>query len=91
MSPFGDRGKVVPKICGEIQGDLPCLFGVLRDQIIDAHHGVADEMRAHLEYVDAGALAGVFLSLLDHLIYLVGQEEDEHEKHSQRCPEYDQQ
>ena len=81
----GHGGEVLAQVGGEIHDDLLGLLRVLTAEAIDARHGVVDEVRAHLQHHDAGALVGDFLllggdfSLVAQIpLSLIGQNETVH-------------
>ena len=68
-----DGGEVFPKVGREVQCDLFRLFRVLIAKVIDAHHRVVDEMRAHLQHHNARFLVGDLL-LSTHIFLHVVRE-----------------
>ena len=76
----GNGGEVLAKIGGEIQRDLLSLLGILGAEIVDAHHGIVDEVGSHLQHHDAGALMGDFPLLAHILLDLVEKDDAEHGK-----------
>ena len=64
----GDCGEVLAQIGGEVQRDLLGFVRVLFTEVVDTHHRVIDEVRAHLQHHDAGVLVGD-LTLLTKMLY----------------------
>ena len=88
---FCDRGKVLPQVTGEVQNHLLCFFRVLFAQVIDAHQGVIDKMRPHLQHGDTGLLSRVFLLLPDAVVHLVQEDKDKHDHGGYRRADHDHQ
>ena len=83
----GDSVKILAKIVREIHCDLLSFFGVEPAKAVNAHQGVIDEMRSHLQHHNAGSLVGDFQLLPDDflllaaiLLDLIGQNETIHSK-----------
>ena len=76
--PAGNSVEVLLQVAGEIHGDLPGLPRVLIAQAVNAHQGVVDEMRPHLQNHDVGTLTGDFLLLPHIFLDLIRQDDDIH-------------
>ena len=74
----GDGGEVFAQVGGEIQGDPLGQIGVLPAEVVDAHHGIIDEVRPHLQDRDAGALIGDLPFLAQNLCPLIIQDDQKH-------------
>ena len=75
-----DGGEVFAEVGGEIHRDLLGQIGVLFAEIVDACHGIVDEVRPHLQHHDAGALMGDLSLLAQILLDLIRQDDAEHRK-----------
>ncbi len=76
--PAGDGSEVPAEVGGKIHRDTLGFLGVLIAEIVDARHGVVDEVRPHLQHHDAGALMGDLPLLVHVLFHLIGQDEAVH-------------
>jgi hypothetical protein len=54
----GDGVEISAQVIGEILRDLPSFLGVKSAKAVDAHQGVVDEVRTHLQHHDAGTFMG---------------------------------
>ena len=70
--------EVFAQVGGEIHRDLPGFLRVLITEVIDAGHGVVDEVRPHLQHHDAGTLMGNLPLLAQVLLDLALQDNDVH-------------
>ena len=79
----GDGGKVFAKIGREIQCDLLRLLGITVTEVVNAHHGVADEMRPHLQHRDVLALVDQLALLSYDALRVILEDQAEHRHRAQ--------
>ena len=75
---FRQCREILSEISRKIERDFLRLFGVLCNQIVNAHHRVVDEMRPHLQYIDACLLLRNLLLLPEMVFYLCREYQTEH-------------
>ena len=73
----GNGVEIFAQISGEIQRDLPGFSRILLAKVIDTHHGIVNEMRAHLQHQDTGLKPDIFLQLAHILLTLVRKDHEE--------------
>ena len=67
-----DGIEIPAQIVGKIHRDLPCFQGIELAKAVDAHQGIIDEMRPHLQHHDIGALISDFPLLQGNFFLLFG-------------------
>ena len=69
----GHGVEIPAKVVGEIHRDLTGFLRILVTETVDAHQGIIDEVRPHLQYHDTGSLIGDFQLVAPVLFDLLGQ------------------
>ena len=69
----GDGVEILTQVVGEIHRDLPGFLRIEHTKAVDAHQGIINKMRPHLQNHDAGALIGDFPLLLSDFPLLLGE------------------
>ena len=67
----GNGSKIFAEAGRKIRRDLLSFFGILHAKVVNAHHRVINEVRAHLQNHNARSLMRYFPLLPHILLYLV--------------------
>ena len=83
-----DRADILPQVVREVQRDLLRFVRVQLAEVVNGDHGVVNEMRAHLQHHDACALMGDLALVARVLLYVIRDDQNEHDQREERHTEY---